>query len=217
MNAAATAQTGKPSRSSAGGRAKARAPRAAEPPEPPILWSEIDQYAGDVTSLVGRRPLAWQVDPRRPRPPILALDIAASGGWCALGDGGYRAGKLVTKAGITYGWAQALEDILSTQTPHASLILVEDTHLGSAHRTPLAAMAVSRYVGAVVAIAALAGFPVLRVQASVWQSKVLGKHKRDAGKTLAWQTARLHFGGAITSEDVADAACLALWARGGRP
>jgi len=185
----------------------ARAPR-------PVHWAELWPGGGDRTGVVGKRPFVWQANPAEAPPAILALDVAARSGWCSIGvSGRYLAGTLPHVDGVTEKWARALDAVLSG---FVGLVLIETGSPGFAGRRPIPALAVERYVGAALGLCALRGLPAVRVMASTWQSKILGKHKRAAGKALALQVARHHFGGAVTSEDVADAACLALWGRGGR-
>lgn len=191
--------------------------RAAAPV--PVTLADFAGHHGDATCLLhdgiesGLRPFAWQVDPRIQAPAVLALDLGARSGWCFAERGRYEAGMLPHTSGVRGPWVDALGKLLAR---FACLVLVEDAHPRPINGSTIALQSISRYVGAALALAALNHLPAVRVQASTWQSKILGKHKRDAGKTLAMRTARLHFGGAITSEDVADAACLAIWGRGGR-
>jgi len=209
-------------------RAAARAPThvdspakrraAANAPLEPIGWADVwgnGRGGGDRSSVVGRRPFAWQVPRRTEGPPaILALDVAARSGWCWIGPtGDYRAGEIERTHDVTTGWALALDQVLST---HVGLVLIEAGSPGFAGRLPIPALSVERYVGAALGLCALRGLPAVRVVASTWQRALFGEVPRAQGKAVALAIARRHFGGAITSEDVADASCMALWGRGGR-
>jgi hypothetical protein len=180
-----------------------------------VEWSELWPGGGDRTGVVGKRPFAWQVDPAYGPPAILALDVAARSGWCAIGvSGRHLAGTLPHVEGVNEKWCRALDDVLRT---FVGLVLIETGSPGFAGRLPIPALAVERYVGAALGLCALRGLPAVRVMASTWQTAILGRHRRAAGKALAMAVAKKHFGdSAITTEDVADAACLALWGRGGK-
>jgi len=174
----------------------------------------------------------WLVDPRSERPAVLAFDVAAKGGVFEIGaDGGWFSGEVLDAKDMK-GWARRVaarvEDFHAETCrgrdrldPKTALVVVEDTNVGFAKVTPIAALAGARYVGGVVALASAAGLPVLRVPAQTWQLAMLTPDRkrlsRADGKAASRALATSHFGAAITSEDVADAACLALWARGGRP
>jgi len=59
--------------------------------------------------------------------------------------------------------------------------------------------------------------PVVRVLATQWQSDLLGKASREAGKQRSIAVARARFTKTkVTSDHEADALLLALWARGGK-
>lgn len=187
----------------------------------PLDLAELLKRDGDVTKYLGDRPFAWHVDPRCERPDVLALDIAAEGGWFFLGAKRRLAGEVNAKeARVDGAWCMAIDTIVHRardavyEDGTKLLVVVEDTHLGSAHRTPLAFAAVTRYGGAIAMVCADQGATMIRVPAQAWQSRVLGKIRRDQGKTLSVATARHRFGGAITSDHVADASLLALYVRG---
>lgn len=189
----------------------------------PIALDEIAALDGDVTKRIGDRPLAWHVDPRVARPDVLALDLAAAGGWFHLGASYRAAGEVYAdEARIDRAWTETIISRLVWSANRAGLdgqkllVVVEDSHLGSAARTPLAFAAVTRYGAAVAALCAERALPMMRVPAQAWQSRVLGKIRRDQGKTLAVAVARRRFGGLITTDNVADAALLAFFVRGGR-
>jgi len=188
----------------------------------PIDLAELLSHEGDATKFVGDRPLAWLVDPRLPRPDVLAFDLAKAGACFFLGAE-HRFARVIDakEARIDNKWANHIDAAIAHAKDAAMvadrrlLIAVEDTHLGSAASTPMAFAAVTRYGAAVSAFAAKAWVPVLRIPANRWQSKLLGKHPRDQGKVLSLARARQVFGGTITNDNVADAANLAVFVRGG--
>jgi len=187
-----------------------------------MTLDELLRLAGDVTKHVGDRPFAWQVDPRVTRPDVLAFDLAAEGAYAYLGARHRAAGDVhAPEARIDQGWAARIVALLTWAVERSAtdgqrlVVVVEDTHLGSAARTPLAFAAVTRYGAAVAALCAERGLAMVRVPAQAWQSRILGKIRRDQGKQLSVAVARRRFGGLITTDHVADAALLALFVRGG--
>lgn len=196
------------------------AARATRPPAP-VTLDEILSRDGDVTKHLGDRPLRWHVDPRESPPDVLALDLAALGGWFYLGARSRAAGVIIAEeARIDSAWTMALGSVLTMAANRAGLdgqrllVVCEDTNLGSAARTPLAFAAVTRYGSAAATLCAERRLTLIRVVASEWQRRVLGKYPREQGKALSLARARREFGGAITTDDVADASLLALYVRG---
>lgn len=192
-------------------------------PATPISLDELIARDGDVTKHLGDRPLLWHVDMRAERPDVLALDLAAEGGWFFLGRERREPGIVNAEdSRIESEWCRAIAVIVDRATNHASiartklLVVVEDTNLGSAANTPYAFAAITRYGAAVATIAAQRRLAMIRVPASTWQSRVLGKIRRDQGKALSLAVARQRFGAAITTNNVSDAALLALYVRGAR-
>jgi hypothetical protein len=207
----------------------------------PIPAWALGAMSGDITAEWKLRGGGeWLADPRAERPAVLAFDVASRGGWFFLAGAG-EGHTLIAKNGIDRSWAAHVDlglvraNQFRTKitvpyfgipaevdlSPPPVLVVVEDTNIGFARVTPIAALAGARYVGGVVALASAAGLPVLRVSAQTWQLAMLTPDRkrlnRADGKAASRALATSHFGAAITSEDVADAACLALWARGGRP
>ena len=211
----------------------------------PVTWAQIlARGGGDVTAYVGKRPLAWHADPRAVRPDVLALDVAARSGWACLADGGCQCppicgacdgaahcldhcrrrgiirqcGHLVRTQDVSDEWVAEQDAVIASADTGGMLVLVESSSVGWAGRRPVPALSVERYVGAALALCARRGIPALRVVASQWQTAILGRHRREAGKALALAAAKRVMGAIeVASEDVADAVCLALWGRGGRP
>lgn len=199
-------------------------------PAAPISLDELLARDGDVTKHVGetvatRRPLLWVVDPRLPRPEVLAFDLAKHGAWAFLGSKRRQFATVnATEARIESAWMREIDCIVANAREWVQvetdarglLVVVEDTHLGSAANTPLAFAQITRYGAALAAVCALRGVPMLRVPAGTWQRKVIGKTTREAGKARSLAVARQRYGAAITTEDVADAANLGTYVRGGR-
>lgn len=207
----------------------AKPKRAAKPKvngRPIPAWA-LATMSGDITAEWKLRGGEWLVDPRAERPAVLAFDVAAKGGAFEIGD--TNSGEVLDAKDMRV-WARNVWGRIEAfavfarycpARPRPVLVVVEDTNVGFAKVTPIAALAGARYVGGVVALASAAGLPVLRVPAQTWQLAMLTPDRkrlsRADGKAASRALATSHFGAAITSEDVADAACLALWARGGRP
>jgi hypothetical protein len=201
----------------------------ASKPAVPISLDELLARDGDVTKHVGDRPFLWLVDPRVAPPEVLAFDLAAKGAWAFLGSKRRQFGIINAKeARIENEWIGALEDVIEAAKRLAGdaagsfhgrrlLVVVEDTHLGSAAATPLAFAQITRYGAALAAVCAWQRLPMVRVPAGTWQRRLIGKVPRDQGKALSLAVARKRYGvGAITTEDMADAANLATYVRGGR-
>lgn len=195
----------------------------------PITLAELLARDGDVTKHVGetvatRRPLSWVLDPRLPRPEVLAFDLAKHGAWAFLGSKRRAFGVInAREARIESAWLADLEITVETAIAWTGdagapglLVVVEDTHLGSAANTPLAFAQITRYGAALAAVCARLRVPMLRIPAGTWQRKLIGKTSREAGKARALAVARARYGAAIVTEDQADAALLATFVRGGR-
>jgi hypothetical protein len=195
----------------------------------PVLAVEISAFPGDATDYVGKRPLAWHLDPREDRPNILAIDVGKTTGWAILHRPGSprivptkgaleAVGSFVGRGVIDRKWCS--EIALATSDlrfiPGHHLVVVEDVflHPNPKKSNPVTMAHLAYYVGAVIALAERLDLPTLRVPASTWQSKLLGRIRRDQGKRLSLLRARQEFGGAITNEHVADAALLGLYVRG---
>jgi len=196
------------------------AARATRPP-PPVTLDELLERDGDVTKHVGDRPFRWHIDRRETPPDVLAFDLAAKGAYFYLGAS-YRSAGVVNanEARIDSAWTTTVRLALKFAANRAGLdgtrllVACEDTNLGSAARTPLAFAAVTRYGAALAALCADERITMVRVVASDWQRRVLGRFPREQGKELSLARARAEFGTAITSNDVSDAALLALYVRG---
>jgi hypothetical protein len=187
----------------------------------PIGLAELLTHEGDATKHLGDRPFAWHVDPRAERPDVLAFDLAAEGGWFYLGAVRREAGIIdAANARIDGPWSRRVQSVvergrlLADMSERKLLVIAEDTHLGSAQRTPYAFAAVTRYGAGVAFACAQAGLTMIRVPAQTWQSRILGKIRRDQGKVMSMKVAQSNFGGSITSDHIADASLLALWVRG---
>lgn len=196
------------------------AARATRPP-PPVTLDELLERDGDVTKHLGDRPFAWHVDLRQPAPDVLALDLAAAGGWFYLGGKRRDAGVINAKeARIDSAWTTALGSVLTMAANRSGLdgtrvlVACEDTQLGSAARTPLAFAAITRYGAAAATLCAERRLTMVRVTAADWQRRILGKIRREQGKTLSLLRARKEFGACITNDNVSDASLLALFVRG---
>lgn len=186
-----------------------------------VTLDDLLRHDGDATKHYDVAPCMWHLNPTLPRPDVLSLDLAAAGGWFYLGAKYRAAGEVNAKeARIDRAWTTTIAERLTWSSNRAGvdgqrlLVVVEDTHLGSAARTPLAFAAVTRYGAAVAALCAERGLTMIRVPAQAWQTRVLGKIRRDQGKELSLAAARRRFGSSITSDHVADAALLALFVRG---
>lgn len=159
---------------------------------------------GDVTDQVMGKPWVW----RTPgwggdRPTVLAFDPGATTGWALIEGSKYSGGSRVWEA----RWVRNLID-----SSNADLIVCEDAF---ASKNIASAFSLCRRVGAVIALAELAGLCVARVSPPTWQSSMLGgKNEREAGKALSLAVARRRVSGDIRDDHQADAALLALWARG---
>ena len=202
-------------------------PARATRPAPPITLAELLARDGDVTKHVGDRPFAWHVDPRIPAPEVLAFDLAAKGAWAYLGSRRRQFGRVdAGEARIESEWARALVEIVERAWMWAFndvgrnslLVVVEDTHLGSAKNTPLAFAQITRYGAGLATVCATTTPPVpmVRIPAGTWQRRLIGKVPRDQGKALSLAVARKRYRTAIETEDMADAANLATYVRGGR-
>lgn len=204
--------------------------------------------SGDLTDSHLRDGAGWLLDPRQPRPAVLAFDPGASTGWGLLTRrAGYKGGTL-DRSGMTaktflesvdallggfVGMAQGrtvehfvgvAQPVVCDEIDPARLVVVEDTFLfrprdadGNDKSNPKTLAAMARNVGSIIALATLRGLPCWRVYPNTWQSKLLGKIRRDQGKQLSLARARAHFGMRIENDHQSDAALLALYARGGSP
>lgn len=182
---------------------------------------------GDITDTALKDGAGWLKDPRLAKPAVLAFDPGATTGWARLTRShGYMGGSL-TRDGKPF--LQTVDDLLTGMfvlggSTEPRLVVVEDVFLyqpkdadGKARSNPKTLSAMARNVGAIIALATLRGLPVWRVLATSWQSKLLGKIRREQGKKLSVAKARALFGASISSDHQADAALLALYARGGKP
>lgn len=160
--------------------------------------------AGDVTDAVMGRAWAWRTPGwRGARPTVLAIDPGKKTGWASIVGSTYVGG--------TAAWsARWFTDRLSKLAP--DLVLVEDGFLG---RDPRAFQRLAWQVGAVRALAELGGCRVLRVGPPTWQAAMLGgKSDREAGKAKSLDIARRRVSTGVPDDNAADAALMALWARG---
>lgn len=192
----------------------------------PVTADEISGFWGDATDYVGKRPLAWHIDPGAARPNILAFDVGKTTGWALLGGSG---GSLPLRSFASFdgrgvidaGWCGDVR-VAMTLLDHLAgvdLVVVEDVflHADPKKSNPVTMAHLAYYVGAVITVASRRNTPVLRVAPSSWQSKMLGKIRRDQGKRLSLLRARKEFGAVITNEHVADAALMALYMAGPLP
>lgn len=199
-------------------------------PLDPVLARELAAFCGDATDYVGKRPLAWHLDPRRERPNILAVDVGRVTG-LALMAGSHgtpqradlnaleMADSIVGRGVIDRRWCREIELSLRALTflPGSPLVVVEDVflHPDPKKSNPVTMAHLAYYVGAVISLAEASDLPTLRIPAVTWQSKILGRIRRDQGKRLSLLRARKTFGEfRIKNEHVADAALLALYVRG---
>jgi len=179
---------------------------------------ELAAYDGDVTDLYQREAPPWWV-PGSPPPALLAVDTGELSGVALLVAGRLELGSLrAAHSRIDGVFARALGaalDCLSAAPAVGRLVLVEDTHLGSTARTPLAALSAARYAGAVVLAASARGLPSWRVPPGAWQLAVHGRrYSREEGKDVARVRASALYGCAIDVEHEADAALLAYFGAG---
>lgn len=184
------------------------------PPE--AVLRALETGRGDVTDLLGPAPWPWQglfAKAYGGRPEVLALDPGAVTGWARLGRAGYSGGQLSWDVGKV---AELLEDFGRSTRGVQRLLVVEDAFV--AHNW-VSAFTLCRRVGGVLWAAERLEVPTVRVMASSWQSKLLvsagGRRNREQGKAQSLLVARQTVSGAITTDHAADAALLAVWARGG--
>ena len=139
---------------------------------------------------------------------ILAIDPGARTGWALLAGPTYRGGAV--------GWSiQWFTGALKDATP--DLVICEDTFQHHGGKTNVATKAMmDRRIGAVITLAYQHGLPVVRVPPTSWQSPMFGgKFEREQGKKLSVLVARQRVSPMVRDDDnAADAALMALWARG---
>lgn len=190
---------------------------------PPVTCSELHRWVGDVTGALEDRPFAWHVDPRAETPAVLAFDCGRETGVALVSPMGKLLLSFLVLGGnrieqdLTTGIDKAIEAAKQRTNAHELLLVVEDVFVLRGKRAnPLTMARLAYYVGAVLAAGARAGVPCMRVYPTTWQSRLLGKIRRDQGKAMSLRVARARFGPTITTDHQADAALLALYVRGGR-
>lgn len=175
---------------------------------------------GDVTEHPDGDPGAWmwRASPIALAPPVIAIDVGADAAAAVIADDHAHVVPFRFPA-LDGASLEALDDALHDVGERVvrPLFVVEDVFLARGPKAnPRTSAGLSRRVGAIVAACAVHG-PVVRVLATQWQSDMLGKASRDAGKRRSLDVARARLPKlAIGSDHESDALCLALWARGGR-
>lgn len=193
---------------------------------PAVSIKEIAGLRGDVTHIIGAggpkdRPWSWRT-PGAPKPAILAFDTAKITGIASLDSGGRYCGCSIVvgaDSNITHTWAESVRLQIATAAGLADrervplLVVVEDVFV---FVNPKTSIKLARLGGAVISHAASAGLPVTLVQPSSWQSAMLGgRAERKRNKRLSIERAIHEYGSGISNDNEADAALMALWARGG--
>ncbi len=184
----------------------------------PITVQELSQMHGDATDLVGERPFVWTIDPRLDRPNILAIDVGATTGWAILHASSGFMQKGSFKAGCVgpifcFDLGYRFDELRRLQG--LRLVVIEDVFLHSDPKksNPQTMAHLAYYVGAVLHHCALHDHPAIRVKPSSWQSKLLGKIRRDQGKRLSVLRAQQEWKVPFTEHE-ADAALMGLYVRG---
>jgi len=200
------------------------AQRALLPRHDLVPASRILGLVGDVTEAPDGDPQAWlwRSDQRAPAPRVISVDVGADAAIAVIDDGGahvlgFRFPRL--DADTMYGFRDVWKwlNALPGPTPARSLVVVEDSFAGMTGRAnPKVKASLDRRIGAFVWTLAGLG-PVCRVLAVQWQSDMIGRATRDAGKQRSLDVARARFPGlGVETDHEADAVLLGLWARGGR-
>ena len=179
--------------------------------------ADLRVATGDVTPHKDDDGFDWHGLGTKPRPAILAFDVGDHLGWALLSQGaGFQCGTIERgDSRIDRAWVQAVLDLTHRLAQiglgETGLVVVEDAYYS---KSVAVTAHLARIGGAIMALATLHGLPSLRVQPPVWQSAILGKARRDQGKALSLARARQTFGTRVTCDHEADAALLALYARG---
>lgn len=190
---------------------------------PPTSTDDLRRLSGDVTHLLspalGRRP-GWYATPRDV-PYVLAVDVGATTGWATIApNGAIDAGELVDRHQLGDEWSYALaarvrRAYLDARELGAALVVVlEDCFLHTEHPNPQATISLARRIGFVAGVAIGLRVPTWRVPARSWQSRLIGRLPRDAGKARAVERVAEITGDWPSSDHVADAILLAIYARG---
>lgn len=160
--------------------------------------------AGDITDAVMGRPWSWRTPGwRGARPTVLAIDPGRATGWAVIHASLYVGG---VRDWSPSWWVDRLARTA------ADVVMVEDSFLG---KDPRAFQRLSWMVGAISVLAELGGHHVVRVSPPTWQSAMLGPSQgRAEGKARSLAIAQRRVDPRIRSDHAADAALLALWARG---
>jgi Holliday junction resolvasome RuvABC endonuclease subunit len=189
-----------------------------------VTAAELATLRGDVTSRLADAAWAWHV-PEADKPAVLAFDCGKVTGWASIGQRVARFGSFESETGgpSDDAWGAQVEALVErfvsvdgATLDAGALVVVEDVFLARGPRANPATMAgIAYYVGAVLFAARRHRLPVLRVKPSEWQTKIIGRQRREAGKSASLGIARECFGAAIRNDHMADAALLAWWVRGG--
>jgi hypothetical protein len=206
--------------------ASARRGGSAKPVPPPrfdlVPASRILGLVGDITEAPDGDPQAWlwRSDPRAPAPTVIAVDVGADAAIALLSDAraavhGFRFPRL--DGGTMHGFRDVGRWLLEQKLGERVLVVVEDVFQARGPKAnPSTSAGLSRRVGALVWGLSNLG-PVCRVLAVQWQSDMIGKATRNAGKQRSLDVARARFPGlGVETDHEADAVLLGLWARGGR-
>jgi hypothetical protein len=193
---------------------------------------KLRDYSGNVSDLFERETPPWWI-PGAVRPHVAAFDAGSTTGFALLSSGGeLRRGVIEAEHGrLSPFYTRVVDRFLDEAYAHANtgnlglLVAVETTNLGSASRTPIAALAVASWAARIEALAVRRGLPVWVMESNRWQSKVLPPHPKGHGrrtregelgtKALGVRIAREKFGVEFPVEDTADAALLAYYVRTG--
>lgn len=188
----------------------------------PVTVNELARRSGDVTKLLDDRGWGWG-PLLGERPIVVAIDPGEAAGGCVISPLGPPPTVSAIKGPLVHTFVVGVEEAIydaRVRLKHgygsAILVVVEDTHLGSVKKTALAAMAISRYVGAVFALAMRCDLAVMRMPAVSWQSKLLGKGKREQLKKLSIARARQYVSRDVSTDHEADAANMAWFVHMGR-
>jgi hypothetical protein len=188
----------------------------------PATLEDLIEMSGDQTERLRRAEWMWRKAGAR-KPCVLAMDLATHGGWASIDrEGRFNSGTLRAGPGptITEAWADQVHELLFG-VDHLDLVVVEDVFVSPGFAGG-GATACARLGGGAITIASVLTLPVVRVMASTWQPKMLGKREKDPatgrtrkhGKERSVALARALFGNQIEDDNEADAALLCRWAWG---
>jgi hypothetical protein len=202
--------------------------------EAPTVYGLRDA-SGNLSDLFERAsPLWWRKGSVRPH--IAAFDAGQRTGFAFLSAAGtLRRAVVDSEHGrCSPYYTREIDRLLDEafaiandgKSPEVGMIVaIETTNLGSAARTPIAALAVHGWACRIEALAVRRGLPVWVMEANRWQAAVLPPHPKGNGrrtregdfgtKAVGKRTAEALFGVPFPVEDTSDAALVAYYVRTG--